>query len=928
VAADGQITELTVDEHNNLTALAYEDGSEYQFLYQDGGLLTEKTDPNGYRYPHEFDQNGRVYQTRDPEGGQWDFFDTRVGIGHNRYGYTTAEGNQYQTVRRVLENGDVRKEITYKNGTTLVDILRADQLQQTTLYGGVTTVVDKVLDPKTLQEIPSAITVSQPSGLTQNTTLSTVYGQNGADTSRYTVTASVNGDTSTTEVDARAGTLVQTSAEGRVVREQVDPETLLTQSISVTGLLDSEFTYDARGRLIQETVGDRSTSYTFGSEGRGQVTAITAADGKQTFYEYDLLGRVTKVTYPDGHTTLSEYDENGNRTTLVVPTPADHDSAYNGINRVTSEATPLGETTQYEYDRDRRLTVIELPSGQRLEHTYSQNRLTRTDTPEGAILYDYHHGDQLSQITEGGESLSYSWDGTLLTAVNYQGELNEGIQYQHNPDYQVSQITYAGDSSSLTYDRDGLLTGIHGFAIGRHADHGLPVSLDDGTLNRTFGYNGHGEVTVVSTELNQAATFDYELTYNKVGQIVGKTETLPDGTVNQYGYEYDDRYRLTEVTKNSQLVEQYQYDANGNRTLATSTERGVSGVSASYNLGDQLQSFGNTSYTYDGNGRLSQKTTGTDVTTYDYDSQGRLKQVQTPDHTIEYRHNALGNRVAKLKDGQVVERYLWQDKTTLLATYDGDGNLKQRFNYTLGHAPTSFTENGETYYLLTDHLGSPRMITDSFGQVVKAIEYDAYGNVISDSNPGFEIPFAFASGLRDPDTGLIRFGYRDYDPTTGRWTARDPIGFAGGDTNLYGYVLNNPLLYTDPSGLAPPQNIPPGVDVAQNIAEAKNMSYGQWYNAVRNGGKWDYKQQGAQYQEFGNYNFGVTARAVGIPGNIPNRGAGWAQGEAGTSLPQWGNWWDWPSSSTSFGDDPADQHWINEGIKDYENGYYDPKVCR
>ncbi|MDF0752781.1 hypothetical protein NLU14_21385, partial [Marinobacter sp. 71-i] len=116
--------------------------------------------------------------------------------------------------------------------------------------------------------------------------------------------------------------------------------------------------------------------------------------------------------------------------------------------------------------------------------------------------------------------------------------------------------------------------------------------------------------------------------------------------------------------------------------------------SASYNLGDQLQSQGNTSYTYDGNGRLSQKTTDTDVTTYDYDSQGRLKQVQTPDHTIEYRHNALGNRVAKVKDGQVVERYLWQDKTTLLATYDGDGNLKQRFEYTLGHTPTSFTENG------------------------------------------------------------------------------------------------------------------------------------------------------------------------------------------------------------------------------------------
>jgi len=149
----------------------------------------------------------------------------------------------------------------------------------------------------------------------------------------------------------------------------------------------------------------------------------------------------------------------------------------------------------------------------------------------------------------------------------------------------------------------------------------------------------------------------------------------------------------------------------------------------------------------------------------------------------------------------------------------------------------------------------------------------------------------------------------------------------GGDFNLYHYVGGNPINLIDPLGLAPQQNIPPGVDVAQNIAEAQDMSYGQWYDAVRNGGKWDYKQQGSQYQEFGNYNYGVTSRAVGIPGNIPNRGAGWAQEQAGTSLPQWGNWWDWPSSSTSFGDDPADQRWINEGIKDYENGYYDPKAC-
>ena len=70
--------------------------------------------------------------------------------------------------------------------------------------------------------------------------------------------------------------------------------------------------------------------------------------------------------------------------------------------------------------------------------------------------------------------------------------------------------------------------------------------------------------------------------------------------------------------------------------------------------------------------------------------------------------------------------------------------------------------------------------------------YDVFGRVIFDDNPGFQ-PFGFAGGLYDPDTQLTRFGARDYDAQTGRWTAKDPIRFAGGDTNLYGYVVNDPV---------------------------------------------------------------------------------------------------------------------------------------
>jgi RHS repeat-associated protein len=85
--------------------------------------------------------------------------------------------------------------------------------------------------------------------------------------------------------------------------------------------------------------------------------------------------------------------------------------------------------------------------------------------------------------------------------------------------------------------------------------------------------------------------------------------------------------------------------------------------------------------------------------------------------------------------------------------------------------------------------------------VVKRIDYDSFGNIITDSNEVFKIPIGFAGGLHDRDTGFVRLGFRDYDPDIGRWTAKDPIFFAGGDTDLYGYVLNDPINLIDPLGL-------------------------------------------------------------------------------------------------------------------------------
>ncbi|MCP1728052.1 YD repeat-containing protein [Natronospira proteinivora] len=169
-------------------------------------------------------------------------------------------------------------------------------------------------------------------------------------------------------------------------------------------------------------------------------------------------------------------------------------------------------------------------------------------------------------------------------------------------------MSYAGSQTSLSYDKDGLLTGIHGFDIDRHAKHGMVTGLSDGVLSSSWDYNAYAESVEVSQEI-AGTGFDYELERNSLGRITARTETLPDGSQVHYEYRYDDRQRLTEVIKNGQTVEQYQYDANGNRVQTTSTTRGVNNETAQYNLADLLQSRqtaeGDVSYEYDGNGRLS-----------------------------------------------------------------------------------------------------------------------------------------------------------------------------------------------------------------------------------------------------------------------------------------------------------------------------------
>ena len=185
-------------------------------------------------------------------------------------------------------------------------------------------------------------------------------------------------------------------------------------------------------------------------------------------------------------------------------------------------------------------------------------------------------------------------------------------------------------------------------------------------------------------------------------------------------------------------------------------------VISNHILDDQLEVYGDNTYQYNDDGYLQTKTTPDGTTTYSYGAMGELLEVVTPTQTISYLHNASNQRVAKLVDGTITEKYLWANLTTLLAIYDKDSNLLQRFNYADQRMPIAMVSSGSKYYLHYDQVGTLRAVTNSSHTIVKEIAYDTYGNILTDSNPTLKVLFGFAGGLYDSDTKLTRFGYRDY----------------------------------------------------------------------------------------------------------------------------------------------------------------------
>jgi RHS repeat-associated protein len=352
--------------------------------------------------------------------------------------------------------------------------------------------------------------------------------------------------------------------------------------------------------------------------------------------------------------------------------------------------------------------------------------------------------------------------------------------------------------------------------LSRDAQTGLITGSTLGSVSDTLAYNNLGEVTGYTASVGGGSLFSETYTRDALGQITAKTETI-GGIASTYGYGYDPAGRLRDVTTNGTPSAHYEYDANGNRVSDANND----GITTFNHMGTLLDALHDdqdrllstdhgplsTSYSYTANGELLAKTDTNTSTTYTYDVLGNLTHVTLPTgDVIDYVTDGQNRRVGKAVNGALLQGWLYDGQLRVVAELDGAGNVVSRVVYgSKGNVPDYVVQGGVTYRVISDHLGSPRLVVNaSNGTAVQRTDYDEFGNVLLDQvAPGFQrVPFGFAGGLYDSDTGLTRFGARDYDPQTGRWTAKDPIGFAGRAGNLYSYAFDDPVNYRDPTGLS------------------------------------------------------------------------------------------------------------------------------
>jgi RHS repeat-associated protein len=423
--------------------------------------------------------------------------------------------------------------------------------------------------------------------------------------------------------------------------------------------------------------------------------------------------------------------------------------------------------------------------------TYSYDaagNLIEASDPNAAYSYSYDGDGRLTQqvVTYPGLSpnplvtLSYGYDG-FGDRTSLADSLGGQITYSYNGNFQLTGLTMSLSGTlaaqmTFSYDSLGRLAGVSRWAgVGSHV------------ISSSYSYDGANRLTGISyadaTTGTPLASFAYG--YNADGQVTSYTG--PEGTLN---YSYDKDGELTGVSGAAQAT--YSYDANGNRTL--------SGYQTG--PGNALLSDGQFTYTYDKDGNLlSKRDASGDVWSYSWDYRNRLTEVKETnaqnqvvlDETFQYDVN--NNLIGEAVNG-VPQRWTVYDGSTPYLDLTGAGQVSERYladPNALAQYWARVGVTGQADWMVTDLLGSVRALVSASGSVEDQIAYDAYGNVVSETNAAAGGRLKYAGGQYDSNLQVYVFSQGWYTPSNGRWDSPNSLG-VGLDSNPYRYKGNDPML--------------------------------------------------------------------------------------------------------------------------------------
>ncbi len=596
--------------------------------------------------------------------------------------------------------------------------------------------------------------------------------------------------------------------------ECVEEQQVWTETPTVT---ESQMAaYDELGR-VRTRYGNNGQNNRFTYDDNGNTKTTTDSLNRVTTMVYDALDRIVTSTDPLGGITRFEYDAGDRITKVTDAKNLSTTYVYDGFGQVWAQNSPDTGVSSFQYDAAGLRTYSTRHDGSALSYVYDslgrliwygtatqgrsfgydwcsngKNRLCEANYGDGARHYGYTPQGQIAVTRDFTAGLTtddwtgYSYDNAgRLTGISYPSGISAGYAYSN------------GKLSTMTATINGATQVVAG-SLNYHPFGGIANWTYGNNLQRQHQIDLDGRLTAIHTDYIQGLYYQYnandEITQITNGADAGLTQT----------YTYDELGRLTQQNLPGNTFA-LAYDAIGNRT--SRTDNGVTTnyayPAANHRLQSAISPSLSRSFSTNAVGNVDGWHTPDGVYgTMTYDAYLRPKQQARNGFTTTYTFNAQDQRVKKYYGGGNTARFVYAGQNIMLAEHfrNGATGVGTWTNYLwLGGQPVGLVRNNTLYWIHSDHLGRPEMVTNASQQRVwRAANWAFNRGVVLDQIGGLSL--GFPGQYYDTESNLWHNGFRDYEPTLGRYLQSDPIGLEGG-VSTYSYVGGSPIMNTDLLGL-------------------------------------------------------------------------------------------------------------------------------